>query len=92
MRSLATLFVEHQLTENINLDIAIEEFANRGKKSYCVKNCSFHFRNIDGPNFLHFFYYFPYMYVIFAFCLTVTMFEFFVVYLKHTIFEHVRVL
>jgi len=26
--SLATLFVEQHLTENINLDIAIEEFAN----------------------------------------------------------------
>jgi len=32
------------------------------------------------------------MYVIFTFRLTVTMFEFFGVYLKHTIFEHVRVL
>jgi len=32
------------------------------------------------------------MYVIFAFCSTVTMFEFFGVYSKHAIFEHVRVL
>jgi len=31
------------------------------------------------------------MYVIFTFCLTVTMFEFFGVCLKHTIYERVRV-
>jgi len=40
----------------------------KGKKSYCIQNCSFHFRNKDGPNFLHFFYYFS-IYVIFTFCI-----------------------
>ena len=64
----------------------------KGKKSYCVENCSFHFKNKDGPNFLHFFYYFS-LYVIFAFCLTVTYNVWiFCVYLKHTMFENVKVL
>jgi len=72
LRNLATLFIEQQLTDEINFDIATEEFANKNaRKSYCVENCSFHLINKDGPNFLHFFYYFS-LYVIFAFCLTVT--------------------
>jgi len=38
LRSLATLFVEQHLTENINLDIAVEEFANtRQEKLLCKK-------------------------------------------------------
>jgi len=36
LRSLATLFVEQQLTENINLDIAIEEFANKEARKVTV--------------------------------------------------------
>jgi len=36
LRSLATLFVEQQLTENINLDIAIEEFANKQTRKVVV--------------------------------------------------------
>ena len=43
----------------------------KGKKGYCVENCIFHFKNADGPNFLHFLNYFS-LYVIFAFCLTVS--------------------
>jgi len=68
LRNLATLSIEQQLKDNINFDIAIEEFGN---KSYCIENCSFHFKSKDGPNFLHFFNYFS-LYVIFAFCFTVT--------------------
>jgi len=60
LRNLAILSIEEQLTGEINFDIVIEEFANKkGKKSYFVENCGFHFRNKDDPNFLHFFYYFP---------------------------------
>jgi len=33
----------------------------KGKKSYCEENCSFHVRNKDGRKFLHFFTIFPYM-------------------------------
>ena len=69
LRNLATLSVEQQLTDNINFDIAIEEFGNK-KESDCVENCSFNLKNKDVPNFLHFFNYFS-LYVIFAFCLTV---------------------
>jgi len=36
LRSLATLFVEQHLTENINLDIAIEEFANKKARKVTV--------------------------------------------------------
>jgi len=37
LRNLATLPIEQQLTDNINFGIAIEEFGNKGKESYCVK-------------------------------------------------------
>ena len=36
LRSLATLFVEQHLTENINLNIAIEEFANKKARKVTV--------------------------------------------------------
>jgi len=36
LRSLATLFVEQQLTDNINLDVAIEEFANKKARKLYV--------------------------------------------------------
>jgi len=36
LRCLATLFVEQHLTENINLDIAIEEFANKKARKVTV--------------------------------------------------------
>jgi len=36
LRNLATLSIEQQSTDNINFDIAIEEFGN---KSYGVENC-----------------------------------------------------
>jgi len=36
LRSLAPLFVEQQLTENINLDIATEEFANKEARKITV--------------------------------------------------------
>ena len=44
----------------------------KGKKSYCVENCSFHFRNKDGPNVLHLFHYFSLYVFIFYFYLAVT--------------------
>jgi len=36
LRSLVTLFVEQQLTENVNLDIAIEELANKKTRQVTV--------------------------------------------------------
>jgi len=36
LRSLAKLFVEQHLTENINLDIAIEEFAYKKARKVTV--------------------------------------------------------
>jgi len=36
LRSLATLFVEQQLTDNINFDIATEEFANEKARKVTV--------------------------------------------------------
>jgi len=36
LRSLATLFVEQQLSNNINLDIAIEKFANEKARKVTV--------------------------------------------------------
>jgi len=36
LRSLATLLVEQHLTENINLDIAIEEIANKKARKVTV--------------------------------------------------------
>jgi len=45
----------------------------------------------DGPNILHFFYYFPMSFLLFV-ELLLTMCEYFSAYLKDAIFEHVRVL
>ena len=39
----------------------------KGKNSYCVENCSFHFRNKDGLNFLHFLLCFPLCHFCFSF-------------------------
>ena len=36
LRCLATLFVEQQLTDNIHLDIAIDEFANKKARKVTV--------------------------------------------------------
>jgi len=36
LRNLATLSVEQQLTDNINFDIAIEEFANKKARKVTV--------------------------------------------------------
>jgi len=55
------------------LFIGLQSFAKKvthaGQKSDFVGNCSFHFRNKGGPNFLHFFTIFPIYH--FDFCLTV---------------------
>jgi len=61
LRNLATLFIEQQLTDNINFDIAIEEIANKKARKVTVENCSFHFTNKVGPNFLYIFTIFPHM-------------------------------
>jgi len=60
---------------NINFDIAIEEFSNKGKETYCVENCSFHSRNNDSPNFLLFF---PICHFCFLFNCYLQCFDFFV--------------
>jgi len=52
LRNLATLSIEQQLTDNINFDIAIEAFANKKARKVSVENCSFHFGNEVGLNFL----------------------------------------
>ena len=62
LRSLATLFVEQHLTENINLDIAIEEFANKKARKVTVENIVVFISEIK---MVLIFYYFPYMYMSF---------------------------
>jgi len=52
LRNLAILSIEQQLRDEINFDIVIEGTCQqKGKKSYCVENCSFHFRNKDDSYF-----------------------------------------
>jgi len=51
LRNLATLSMEKQLKYEINFDMVIEQCANKKGRSYFVENCSFLFRNKDGPNF-----------------------------------------
>jgi len=62
LRSLATLFVEQHLTENINLDIAIEEFANKKARKVTVEKIVVFISEIK---MVLIFYYFPYMYMSF---------------------------
>jgi len=58
LRSLATLSIEQQLTDEINFDIAIEEFANKKEKKLL---CSFHFRIKMVLLFYTFFTIFPHI-------------------------------
>jgi len=86
--------IEQQLPDEINFDIAIEEFASRkARKSYCVENCSFHFRNKDGPNFITFLLFFSIG--LFHFCFLFNCYlqclSFWCV-LEHNTFEHLIVL
>ena len=47
LRNLAKLSVEQQVTDNINFEIAVEEFANKKAREVSVENRSFRFRNKD---------------------------------------------
>ena len=71
MRNLAILSIEQQLTDEINFDIAIEEFANKKARKVTVKKILVFISEIK---MVLIFYTFCYIspYVIFAFCLTVT--------------------
>ena len=66
LRNHATLFVEQHLTENINLDIAIEEFANKKAIKVTVYKIVVFVSEIKMVLiFYTFFYYFPYLYMSF---------------------------
>ena len=77
LRSLATLSVEQQLTDEINFDIAIEEFANKKEKKLL---CSFHFRIKMVLLFYTFLLFFPIYHFCFLFNCCLQCFSFWCVF------------
>jgi len=94
LRNLATLSIEQQLTDNINFDIAIEEFVNKKARKVTVYKIVVFISKIKMVLiFYTFFTIFPQMSFLLKFIyLLLIMFEIFGVYLKHTMFENVKVL
>ena len=84
LRNLATLSTEQQMTDYKFWHCHWRISQQNGKKSYYVENCSFHFKNKDGLNFYTFFT----IFLNTSFLLFVLL----LLTIKHTIFEHVRVL
>ena len=93
MRNHAIPSIEQQLTDEINFDIAVEEFANKKARKVTVWKIVVIIWKIKTVLiFYTFLTIFPYMSFLLFVWLLLAMFEFFGEYLKHTIFEHLIVL
>ena len=71
LRNLDKLSIEQQLTDEINFDIATEEFANKKARKVTVQKTVVFNLEINTVLIFTLFHYFS-LYVIFAFCLTDT--------------------